>query len=268
MGPLSHTGSAMKIAVCVKQIPDPNTPYALDPVTHFVERPQDQVLDDTDRYGVEVALQLAEATGGTVTLVSMCPAGNLQGIRQALAMGANRAVIVNDPALRGSGALVTAKVLAAVLRKEEPDLVITGTESTDGYTGVVPQQVAELLGLPSLTFARKVTQADGKIRIERLTANGYEVVESALPALLSVTSGVVEPRYPTFKGIMAAKTKPVEQPTAADLGFDPGQVGPAGSAQEIVGVRAAPERGAGRKVVDEGEAHLEIVRLLEQVKVI
>lgn len=265
---LSHMGSDMKIAVCVKQIPDPNTPYALDPETHFVERPQDQVLDDTDRYGVEIALQLAEGTESTVTLVSMCPAGNLQGIRQALAMGAHRAVIVNDPALRGSAALVTAKVLAAVLRKEEPDLVITGTESTDGYTGVVPQQMAEMLGMPSLTFARKVTHADGKIRIERLTANGYEVVESSLPVLLSVTSGVVEPRYPTFKGIMAAKTKPVEQPTAADLGFGPDQVGQGASAQEIVGVRAAPERTAGRKVVDEGEAHLEIVKLLEQVKVI
>ena len=258
----------MKIAVCVKQIPDPNTPYALDPETNFVQRPQDQILDDTDRYGVEVGLQMAEATGGTVTLVSMCPAGSLQGIRQALAMGAHKAVIVNDPALRGSGALVTARVLAAVLRKEQPDLVVTGTESTDGYTGVVPQQVAELLGLPSLTFARKVSQADGKVRIERLTATGYEVVEAALPALISVTSGAVEPRYPTFKGIMAAKTKPVEQPTAADLGFGGGDVGLPGSAQEIVGVRAAPERGAGRKVIDEGEAHLEIVALLEQVKVI
>ena len=258
----------MKIDVCVKQIPDPNTPYALDPETHFVQRPQDQILDDTDRYGVEVGLQMAEATGGTVTLVSMCPAGSLQGIRQALAMGAHKAVIVNDPALRGSGALVTARVLAAVLRKEQPDLVVTGTESTDGYTGVVPQQVAELLGLPSLTFARKVSQADGKVRIERLTATGYEVVEAALPALISVTSGAVKPRYPTFKGIMAAKTKPVEQPTAADLGFGGGDVGLPGSAQEIVGVRAAPERGAGRKVIDEGEAHLEIVALLEQVKVI
>jgi electron transfer flavoprotein beta subunit len=163
---------------------------------------------------------------------------------------------------------VTAKVLAAVLRKEQPDLIIAGTESTDGYTGVVPQQLAELLGLPSLTFARKVTQGDGKVRIERMTATGYEVVESPLPALLSVTSGVVEPRYPTFKGIMAAKTKPIEQPTAADLGLSPQEIGPAGSAQEIAGVRAAPERGSGRKVVDEGEAYLEIVRLLEQVKVI
>jgi electron transfer flavoprotein beta subunit len=268
MGGLSYTGSEMKIAVCAKQIPDPNTPYKLDPGTHFVERPADQVLDDTDRYGIEVALRLAEATGGTVTLVSMGPAGGLQGIRQALAMGAHKAVIINDPSLRGSAALVTARLLAAALRREDPDLIIAGTESTDGYTGVVPQQVAELLGIPALTFARKVEHLDGRIRIERMTATGYDVVEAPTPVLITVTSGVVEPRYPTFKGIMAAKSKPVEQPTCSDLGFSPEAVGMAGSAQSIVEVRSAPERGAGRKVVDEGEAHLEILRFLEQVKVI
>jgi len=259
----------MKIAVCVKQIPDPNTPYVLDPESHFIDRPAEQVLDDTDRYGVEVALQLAEANEGTtVTLVSMSPAGNLQGIRQALAMGADDAVLIDDPSLRGSGALVTAKVLAAAIKGLEADLVIAGTESTDGYTGVVPQQLAELLGLPALTFARKVEVAAGNVTIERQTATGYDVVESATPALITVTSGVVEPRYPTFKGIMQAKKKPVEQPSAADLGFGGDDVGPAGSRQSIVAVRPAPERAAGRKVVDEGEAHLEIVELLEQVKVI
>ncbi len=258
----------MKIAVCVKQIPDPNTPYALDPDTHFVERPNEQVLDDTDRYGVEMALQLAGATEGSVTLVSMGPAGNLQGIRQALAMGADKAIVVDDPALRGSGALVTAKVLAAAIRGEEADLVIAGTESTDGYTGVVPQQIAELLGLPALTFARKVTLADGAVTIERQTATGYDVVVCDLPALISVTSGAVEPRYPTFKGIMQAKKKPIEQPSAAELGFSADQLGQDASGQRITAVRPAPEREAGRKVLDEGEAHLEIVHLLEQVKVI
>lgn len=258
----------MKIAVCAKQIPDPATPYTLDSETHFVVRPNDQVLDDTDRYGVETALQIAEAAGGTVTLVSMGPAGNLQGIRQALAMGADKAVVVDDSGLRGSGALVTAKVLAAVIEREGADLVITGTESTDGYSGVVPQQLAELLGLPSLTFSRKVEFADGVLRVERLTASGYDVVECPLPALVSVTSGAVEPRYPTFKGIMAAKSKPVEQPSAADLGLGADTIGLAGSGQEIVSVRLAPGRDAGVKVVDEGEAHLEIVKLLEQVKVI
>jgi electron transfer flavoprotein beta subunit len=257
----------MKIAVCVKQIPDPATPYELDPETHFVARPNDQVLDDTDRYGVEVALQLAEASEGTtITLVSMSPAGNLQGIRQALAMGADKAVVVNDPALRGSGALVTAKILAAAIAAEEPDLVITGTESTDGYTGVVPQQLAELLGLPSLTFARKVELSGDVLNIERQTSGGYDVVEAQLPALVSVTSGAVEPRYPTFKGIMQAKSKPIEQPTAADLGFAADAVGPVD--QTIVALRPAPERAGGRVVEDEGEAHLEIVKLLEQAKVI
>lgn len=258
----------MKIAVCVKQIPDPATPYALDPATHFVVRPDEQVLDDTDRYGIELGLQLAEATGGEVVLVSMSPAGNLQGIRQALAMGAHKAVVISDPALRGSGALVTARVLAAAIAREGVDLVIAGTESTDGYAGVVPQMLAEFLGLPSLTFARKVTHADGTLTVERQTATGYDVVTCALPALVSVTSGAVEPRYPTFKGIMQAKQKPVDQPTVADLGLDTGAVGAGGSGQSITDVSPAPERAAGRKIVDEGEAHLEIMKLLEQAKVI
>jgi len=258
----------MKIAVCVKQIPDPATPYALDPATHFVLRPAEQVLDDTDRYGIELGLQLAEATGGSVTLISMSPAGNLQGIRQALAMGADKAVVVNDPALRGSGALVTARVLAAAIAREEADLVITGTESTDGYAGVVPQMIAELLDLPAVTFARKVTLDGATLRVERQTAGGYDEVEAALPALISVTSGAVEPRYPTFKGIMQAKQKPVDQPTAADLGLDPATVGAAGSGQVITAVRPAPERSGGVKVKDEGEAHLEIVKLLERAKVV
>ena len=258
----------MKIAVCAKQIPDPATPYTLDPDTHYVVRPNDQVLDDTDRYGVELALQIAEATEGTVTLVSMGPAGNLQGIRQALAMGADKAVVVVDEGLSGSGALVTAKVLAAAIEAEEPDLVITGTESTDGSSGVVPQQLAELLGLPALTFARKVEFTDGKLRVERISSVGYDLVECPLPALVAVTSGAVEPRYPTFKGIMAAKSKTVEQPSAADLGFDADAIGPAGSRQAIRSVQEAEGREAGRLIVDEGEAHLEIVQLLEQVKVI
>ena len=135
----------MKIAVCVKQIPDPATPYELDPENHYVVRPDEQVLDDTDRYGVEVALQLAEETESTVTLVSMSPAGGLQGIRQALAMGADDAVVVDDASLRGADALTTARVLSAAIQRAGFDLVIAGSESTDGYTGVVPQQMAELL---------------------------------------------------------------------------------------------------------------------------
>ncbi len=256
----------MKIAVCVKQIPDPATPYELDSENHFVVRPDDQVLDDTDRYGVEMGLQLAEATDGEVVLVSMSPANNLQGIRQALAMGADKAIVIDDEALRGSGALVTARVLAAAIEREGADLVIAGTESTDGYVGVVPQMLAELLGMPAMTFARKVELTDGTIRIERQTSGGYDVVEAPLPALVTVTSGSVEPRYPTFKGIMGAKQKPIEQPSCAELGVE--SVGSAGSGQEIVEVRPAPERTAGVKIQDEGDAHTEIIKLLEQAKVI
>jgi len=253
----------MRIAVCVKQIPDPATPYALDPDTHYVVRPNDQVLDDTDRYGVEMALQLAEATEGSVTLYSMSPSGNLQGIRQALAMGADKAVIVDDATLRGSDSLTTARILAAAMAREGFDLVIAGTESTDGYTGVVPQQVAELLGVPSLTFARKIELAeDGAVRIERQTASGYDVVQAPVPTLVSVTSGIVEPRYPTFKGIMQAKSKPVDTLTCADLGVTPV------ATQSITAVDPVPAREAGEIVEDDGEGFQKIVAMLEQVKVI
>lgn len=254
----------MKIVVCVKQIPDPASPYELDPESYFVVRPTDQVLDDTDRYGVEVALQLSDEIGeaASVTLLSMSPGGSQQGIRQALAMGADGAILVEDETLRGADALTTSMVLAAAAKRAEADLVITGTESTDGYTGVVPQQVAELMGVPSLTFARKVEHVDGKMRIERQTQAGYDVVEGALPAVLSVTSGVVEPRYPTFKGIMQAKSKPVETLTASDLGVTPAV------SQTIASVDDVAARAAGDIVEDEGEGHLRIIEKLEEVKVI
>ena len=258
----------MNIAVCVKQIPDPATPYTLDADHHWIVRPEDQVLDDTDRYGVEMGLQLAESTQGTVTLYSMSPSGSLQGIRQALAMGADRAVVIDDPSLKGSDALTTARILAAAIGRDEIDLVIAGTESTDGYSGVVPQQIAELLDFPALTFARRVDIIDGGVRIERQTQAGYDVVEAPLPALLAVTAGVVEPRYPTFKGIMQAKQKPIDKLTAADLGFSAGDVGGTGAGQTVVAVEPVPARQGGDIVEDDGEGHLRIVALLEQAKVI
>ena len=259
----------MKIAVCVKQIPDPATPYQLDPETHLVVRPQDQVLDDTDRYGVEVGLQLADANeGSSVTLFSMSPSGSLQGIRQALAMGADKAVIIDDETLRGSAALTTARVLAAAIEREGFDLVIAGTESTDGYTGVVPQQIAEILDTPSLTFSRSVEVTNGTVRVERQTEGGYDVVEAPLPVVVAVTAGSVEARYPTFKGIMQAKQKPIDELKAADLGLGPDDVGPGGAGQAITEVAPIEARQAGEIVEDEGEAHLAIVSLLEEVKVI
>jgi electron transfer flavoprotein beta subunit len=252
----------MNIAVCVKQIPDPATPYALDDENHWVIRPDDQVLDDTDRVGIEVGLQLAEATEGTVTLFSMSPSGSLQGIRQALAMGADKAVLIDDASLKGSDALTTARILSAAIDRESFDLVIAGTESTDGFTGVVPQMMSEILDVPCLSFARNVEVADGVVTIERQTASGYESVTSPTPAVLAVTAGAEEPRYPTFKGIMAAKSKPIDTTTAAELGVEPV------SGQTISSVEPVESRAAGEIVEDEGEAYLKIIELLEQVKVI
>ncbi len=253
----------MNIVVCVKQIPDPANPYSLDPETHFLNRPDEQVLDDTDRYGIEVGLQLAAQTDGTVTLVAMGPAGNMQGIRQALAMGADKAIIIDDADLKGSGALTTAKILAAAIQRSGFDLVLAGTESTDGYTGVVPQQIAELLEVPALTFAKEVRVDESTVTINQQTANGYNVVTSELPVVISVTAGVVEPRYPTFKGIMAAKSKPVENYTASDLG-----VSDTSSGQAIISVDEATERKAGIKIEDDGEGHVRIVEKLQALKVI
>ncbi|HEU4751189.1 MAG TPA: electron transfer flavoprotein subunit beta/FixA family protein [Acidimicrobiia bacterium] len=252
----------MRVVVCAKQIPDPATEYKLEPDSHWLVRPGEQVLDDTDRYGVEMGLQLAQASGGTVTLVSMGPTGTMQGIRQALAMGADKAIVVDDPGLRGSDALLTARVLAAVISREGFDLVIAGTESTDGYSGVVPQMVAEFLDVPALTYATSVQVGDGSVTIHRQTNTGYEVVEASLPAVVSVTAGVVEPRYPTFKGIMEAKKKPVETHTLADLGIA-AEIG-----QKVTTVTAAASRVAGAKIEDDGEAYLKIVELLAQRKVI
>ena len=259
----------MNVVVCVKQIPDPAAPQALDPETKTLVREGKLILDDSDAYGVEMGLQLAEqAGGGEVTLVSMAPGGETSGLRTALAMGAAKAILVSDDALKGSDALSTAKVLAKAVARAEPDLVIAATESTDGYTGTTPVQMAELLGLPSVTFAKKVSVGDGVVRVERQTESGYDEVECPLPAVVTVTAGVVEPRYPSFKGIMAAKSKPVDQLTAADLGLDAGQVGAAGSRQEVTDVAAADERKAGEIVVDEGDAHDHIVRFLEQLKLV
>ncbi|HEV7774823.1 MAG TPA: hypothetical protein VGO48_16190, partial [Conexibacter sp.] len=147
----------MNVVVCVKQIPDPAVPGQLDPQTHFLKRDGKLILDDSDAYGVEMALQLVTASGGgEVTLVSMAPNGETSGLRTALAMGAAKAILVSDDALQGSDSLATAKVLAAAIKRAEPDLVLTATESSDGYTGTVPEQIAALLGLPSITFAKEI----------------------------------------------------------------------------------------------------------------
>ena len=258
----------MNVVVCVKQIPDPAAPSALDPTTHNLDRTGKLILDDSDAYGVEMGLQLASGEGDEVILVSMAPGGETSGLRTALAMGAARAILISDDSLAGSDALGTAKVLAAAIKRAEPDLVLTATESTDGYTVTIPAQIAELLGLPSITFAKKIAIDGSTVRVERQTEAGYDEVESPLPALVSVTAGVVEPRYPSFKGIMAAKSKPVDVVTVADIGLEAGQVGAAGARQEITDVSKVEARAGGEIVVDDGNGAARIVTFLEELKVI
>ncbi len=255
----------MNVVVCVKQVPDPNSTGQLDPATHNLRRDGEVVLDPGDEFGVEAGLQLVEKHGGELTVVSMGPDRGVDAVRKALAMGAARGVLVSDPSLAGSDALTTAKVLAAAIRQRNFDVVITATESTDGYTGVIPQMLGGLLDVPAVTFAKSVSFEGDVLKVERQTESGIEVVEAALPVVLSVTAGVNEPRYPSLKGIMGAKQKPVDRPTPADLGLD--GVG-ASVEQRITAVTPAPQRAAGEVFKDDGEAAKRIVDFLADRKVI
>jgi electron transfer flavoprotein beta subunit len=257
----------MNIVVCVKQIPDPAAPQSFD-ASNNLNRSGKLILDEADTYGVEMALQLVDkAGGGEVTVVSMGSGADVAGLRNALAMGATKAVIVSDDSLRGSDALSTAKVLAKVIARETFDLVLAATESSDGYTGTTPVQLAELLGLPSITFAKAVSIEGATLKVSRQTEAGYDEVTAPLPALVTVTAGVVEPRYASFKGIMAAKSKPLEVLSVSDLGLE-GEVGAAGAREAIVAVEAAETRQAGEKYVDEGDGAQRVVAFLESIKVL
>ncbi|HVA70546.1 MAG TPA: electron transfer flavoprotein subunit beta/FixA family protein [Acidimicrobiales bacterium] len=257
----------MNIVVCVKQIPDPAAPQSFD-ASNNLNRSGKLILDEADTYGVEMALQLVDKSGGgEVTVVSMGSAADVAGLRNALAMGATKAIIVSDDSLRGSDALGTAKVLAAVIRRDSFDLVLAATESSDGYTGTTPVQLAELLGLPSITFAKAVTVEGSSLKVSRQTEAGFDEITSPLPALVTVTAGVVEPRYASFKGIMAAKSKPLEVLTVAELGLE-GQVGQVGAREVIVSVEAVESRQGGEKYVDEGDGAAKVVAFLESIKVL
>jgi electron transfer flavoprotein beta subunit len=258
----------MNVVVCVKQIPDPADPGSLAG-DNSLNRDVKLILDESDSYGVEMALQLVDtAGGGEVTLVSMAPGAEVGGLRTALAMGAAKAILVSDDSLSGSGALETAKVLAAAIQRAEYDLVLAGVESSDGYTGVVPQQIAAILDTPMISFAKAIEVDAGTVKVKRQTETGSQDIECPTPAVVSVTAGVVEPRYPSFKGIMAAKSKPVDEVSAADLGIDGSAVGWAGARQEVTDVEDAPVREAGEIIEDEGEGFTNIVAKLEELKVI
>ena len=260
----------MNIVVCVKQVPEPTGTNKLDPKTlRIIREGVDVVLDPADEYGVETALQLAEANpGSTVTVVSMGPAKALEAVRRALAMGADKAILISDEALSGSDALTTAKVLGAAIKRANPDVVLCATESSDAYTGMVPGGIAQFLGIPQLTFAKKLSIANGKATIQRQTEAGYQTVEAALPVLVSVTGSINTPRYPALKGIMQAKKKPVEQLTAADLGFAIDQVGEKGAKEKVLGWAPAEQRKAGRVIKDDGTAAEQVADYLASIKII
>jgi electron transfer flavoprotein beta subunit len=258
----------VKICVCVKQIPDPNTTTSkLDPATNrLVRTGVSLVLDPGDEGGIEAALLLQEKHGGEVVVVSMGPQSAQEALRRALAMGADRAILISDSALAGSDSLGTAKALAAVLQKEQPDLVICATESTDGYTGMVPGGIAQLLGVPALTFAREVILNGDTCTIKRVIPTGYQVVEAKLPVVVTVASGVYTPRYPSMKGIMASKKKPLDVKSVADLGLKADEVGEAGAKERVVAVSKVEARAAGRVIKDDGSAAVAIADFLGQHK--
>jgi electron transfer flavoprotein beta subunit len=255
----------VNVVALVKYVPSPQGTPQLGPDNLLVRAGVEGALDPGDEYALEAALQIAEAEGGEVLAVSMGPDEANAAMQRALAMGANRGILVTDPALRGADVLVTARVLAAALRRQEPDLVLGGVESTDGYTGTLPMTVAELLGLPSVTFARRLTVQDGRIRAERQTETGFDVIDCPLPAVVTVTSGATEPRYPSLKGIMSAKQKPVERLGAAELGLSPEELV---STQSVVEVVDAPAKAAGEIIAGSPEAAVRIADLLADAKAI
>ncbi len=252
----------INIAVLVKQIPDPSVEGSLDSSFRF-NRSGKIVLDEADLYGVEIALSLVESAGeGKITVISMVPDGETTGVRTALAMGADEAIVISDSALENSHALATAKVLnAAIDTLGDIDLIISGTESSDGYTGTIPAQIGGLRNISALTFATSVEVNGDEIQIRRQSNEGIDTLKASLPAVVSVTAGVVEPRYPNFKGIMAAKSKPVSVKSLSDLGVDFESLNI--DSQSVISIDDAPNRQAGVRIEDPSIAADKIIEYLQ-----
>ena len=249
----------MNITVCAKQIPDPANEITYE--NGLISRPEEQVLDDTDRYGIEIALQLKEKYDGEVTVISMGPAGTQKGLQQALQMGADKTLYVDDESLKGANALITANVLSELAKTTNADIVIFGTESTDGYTGTVPQQVARLLNLDCISYIKAIEISENVI-LTRQTLDGSEKVNMPEKCVLSVTAGGVEPRYPNFKDIMAAKQKPIEKVELSSLSMEANQN------LEFLNIEKLENSKNGEKIIDEGEAYQVVIEKLKELKVI
>src|SRR5256714_4608310 len=257
----------MKIVVLVKQVPDSGADRNLRTDDHTVDRGSaNNVINEMDEYAIEEALRLREAHGGEVVVLTMGPAGAADSIRKALSIGANSAVHITDDALHGSCALATSKVLATALAGEQADLVLCGAESTDGRVQVMPHMIAERLGIAALTGARKLTVDGSSLTVERQTDEGYEVVTAQTPAIVSVWDTINEPRYPSLKGSMAAKKKPIQTLSLADLGIAADEVGFAGATSRVVESAKRPPRQAGTKVTAEGDGGTKLVEFLAAEK--
>ena len=257
----------MKIVVLVKQVPDSGAERNLRSDDNTVDRGSaNNVINEMDEYAIEEALKLREAHGGEVTILTMGPERAAESIRKSLSMGPDRAVHILDDALHGSCALATSKVIAAALKTLEPDLVIAGAESTDARGQVLPHMLAERLGIAALTGARKLTVDGSSLTIERQTEEGYEVVTAEAPAVVSVWDTINEPRYPSFKGIMEAKKKPVSQLSLADLGIEAVDVGFDGASTQIVEHSKRPPRQGGTRVTDDGDGGAKLVEFLVSEK--
>jgi electron transfer flavoprotein beta subunit len=257
------------IVVLVKQVPDTWAERKLAESDKTLDRESvDAVMNEIDEYAVEEALRLKEAHGGEVTVLTMGPERASETIRKALSMGADKAVHVSDPALHGACAIQTAEVLAAALGTVPYDVVVCGSESTDARLSVMAALLAEKLGVPQLSGARKVDVDGSAVTIERQTETGFDRVQGATPAVVSVVEKINEPRYPSFKGIMAAKKKPVTTVTVADLGLDPAAVGLESATSEVVDVTPRPPRQAGQVVKDEGDGGVKIAEFLASQKLI
>jgi electron transfer flavoprotein beta subunit len=257
----------MNIVVCVKYVPDAqgDPHFAADST---VDRSGDGILSELDEYAVEAALKLAEADSGEVTVVTVGPDDATDALRKSLQMGADKAVHVVDEAIHGSDALATSKILAAAIGKLEYDVIIAGMASTDGTMGVVPAMLAERLGLPQVTYASEVTVEGGSAKIRRDGDSSTEIIEASLPAVISVTDQANDPRYPSFKGIMAAKKKPVETWTLADLGVSADEVGASAAWSTVQEVTARPPRQAGQIITDEGDGGAKLVEFLAAAKLV
>jgi electron transfer flavoprotein beta subunit len=259
----------MKIAVCAKYVPEATGARRLDPSTKRLDRSGEGVLNPFDANAVEEALKLRDATGeGEVVIVSLGPEKALEAMRRALAMGADRVVLVSDEAAAGSDLVATARVLAAALEREEADLVLFGQQANDGDGAVLWAAVADRLQRPLISQVAELTHEDGKVRGKRQTEFGYDVIEASLPAVVAVSDAINVPRYPALKGIMGAKKKPQETLSLADLGVSAGEAGEAGSRTTVEALNDPPARGDLVKLEDDGSAAEKIVEFLQEKRAI